>query len=111
MYLSYMLLLGDVAVNVYCCARDRARLSHCVRARLPGSPPINRLAAPCPPWNDDVVHDYHFTVYALSVKSLDLPKDFDGAAALAAMKGKILAQGVVIGNYSQNPAKGAKVDK
>jgi Raf kinase inhibitor-like YbhB/YbcL family protein len=66
---------------------------------------------PCPPWNDDVVHDYHFTVYALSVNSLDLPKDFDGAAALDAMKGKILAQGVVIGNYSQNPAKGAKVEK
>jgi Raf kinase inhibitor-like YbhB/YbcL family protein len=66
---------------------------------------------PCPPWNDDLVHDYHFTVYALNVKSLDLPKDFDGAAALDAMKGKILAQGETIGNYTQNPAKGAKPEK
>ena len=66
---------------------------------------------PCPPWNDDDVHDYHFTVYALSVSSLDLPKDFDGPAALDAMKGKILAQGDVVGNYTQNPAKGAKPDK
>jgi Raf kinase inhibitor-like YbhB/YbcL family protein len=40
---------------------------------------------PCPPWNDDLVHDYHFTVYALSVGSLNLPKDFDAAAAQDAM--------------------------
>jgi Raf kinase inhibitor-like YbhB/YbcL family protein len=63
---------------------------------------------PCPPWNDDVMHDYHFTVYALSVKSLDLPKDFDGGAALDAMKDKILAQGELVSPYTQNPAKGAK---
>jgi Raf kinase inhibitor-like YbhB/YbcL family protein len=64
---------------------------------------------PCPPWNDDVVHEYHFTVYALSVNSLGLPKDFDGPAAQDAMKGKILAQGELLGMYTQNPAKGAKV--
>lgn len=66
---------------------------------------------PCPPWNDEIVHHYHFTVYALSVKSLGLPKDFDAEAALAAMKGKILAQGEELGLYTQNPAKGAKVSK
>lgn len=64
---------------------------------------------PCPPWNDDLVHRYHFTVYALSVPSLDLPKDFDAAAAMDAMKGKILAQGEELGLFTQNPAKGAKV--
>lgn len=63
---------------------------------------------PCPPWNDDLVHHYHFTVYALSAKSLNLPKDFDGPAAQDAMKGKILAQGEEFGLYTQNPAKGAK---
>jgi phosphatidylethanolamine-binding protein (PEBP) family uncharacterized protein len=56
-----------------------------------------------------VVHDYHFTVYALSVSSLNLPKDFDGPAAQDAMNGKILAQGELLGAYTQNPAKGAKV--
>jgi hypothetical protein len=66
---------------------------------------------PCPPWNDEVVHHYHFTVYALSVDSLNLGANFDGAAALAAMKDKIVAQGEVIGLYTQNPAKGAKVEK
>jgi len=64
---------------------------------------------PCPPWNDDNLHHYHFTVYALSVGSLNLPKDFDGPAAMEAMKGKILAQGEELGLFTQNPAKGAKV--
>ena len=66
---------------------------------------------PCPPWNDDVVHAYHFAVYALSASSLDLPKEFDGPAAQDAMKGKILAQGETVGLYTQNPAKGAKASK
>jgi Raf kinase inhibitor-like YbhB/YbcL family protein len=64
---------------------------------------------PCPPWNDAVVHHYHFAVFALSVKSLDLPPDFDGGDALESMKDKILAQGEVVGLYTQNPAEGAKI--
>lgn len=66
---------------------------------------------PCPPWNDENIHHYHFTVYALSVPTLDLGKEFDGPAAMAAMKGKVLAQGGVLGLYTQNPAKGAKLSK
>ena len=66
---------------------------------------------PCPPWNDENIHHYHFTVYALSVKTLNLAKDFDGAAAMAALKDKVLAQGEVLGLYTQNPAKGAKMPK
>lgn len=66
---------------------------------------------PCPPWNDEIVHHYHFTVYALSVKSLGLPGGFDATAALDAMKGEILAQGEELGLYTQNPAKGAKVSQ
>ena len=63
---------------------------------------------PCPPWNDEVVHHYHFAVFALSARRLDLPPDFDGAAALEVMKDKILAQGEAVGLYTQNPV-GAKV--
>ena len=66
---------------------------------------------PCPPWNDENVHHYHFTVYALSVKSLGLPADFDGPAAVAAMKGKVLADGKLDANYTTNPTTGAKVPK
>jgi hypothetical protein len=66
---------------------------------------------PCPPWNDENIHHYHFTVYALSVKTLNLAKDFDGAAAVAALKDKVLAQGEVLGLYTQNPDKGAVIPK
>jgi Raf kinase inhibitor-like YbhB/YbcL family protein len=66
---------------------------------------------PCPPWNDENVHHYHFTVYALSVPSLGLGKEFDGAAALAAMKDKTLAQGELPAIYTTNPDKGAVIPK
>lgn len=66
---------------------------------------------PCPPWNDENLHHYHFSVYALSMKSLNLPKDFDATAAKEAMKGNILAEGDLVTVYTQNPAKGAKVGK
>lgn len=64
---------------------------------------------PCPPWNDENVHRYTFHVYALNVKSLNMPQDFDGAAAMEAMKGKILAEGKLEAIYTTNPATGAKV--
>jgi len=64
---------------------------------------------PCPPWNDERLHHYHFTVYALSVKTLGLSGAFDAEAALAAMKGKVLAKGTSTGIFTQNPKKGAKV--
>lgn len=66
---------------------------------------------PCPPWNDEKPHHYHFTVYALSVKSLGLSGGFDAAATLAAMQGKILAQGELLALYTQNPAVAATLSK
>jgi Raf kinase inhibitor-like YbhB/YbcL family protein len=64
---------------------------------------------PCPPWNDENIHHYHFMVYALSVKSLGLGAEFDGPAVVAAMKGKVLAEGKLDATYTTDPAKGAKV--
>jgi Raf kinase inhibitor-like YbhB/YbcL family protein len=66
---------------------------------------------PCSPWNDDNVHHYHFSVYALSAASLDLHGDFSGEAAVAAMHGKVLAQGELLGVYSTNPVLIAKPKK
>jgi Raf kinase inhibitor-like YbhB/YbcL family protein len=66
---------------------------------------------PCSPWNDENTHHYHFTVYALSVPSLGLSGDFDGPAAIAAMRGKVLAEGQLLGVYSTNPAVMAKLKK
>jgi Raf kinase inhibitor-like YbhB/YbcL family protein len=59
---------------------------------------------PCPPWNDERPHHYHFMVFALSVPALGLSGAFTAPQALEAMKGKILAQGEEIGLYALNPA-------
>jgi hypothetical protein len=58
---------------------------------------------PCPPWNDEILHHYHFTVYALDVASLGLSGTFGGPEALAAMEGHVLAKGVWTGTYTLNP--------
>ena len=59
---------------------------------------------PCPPWNDEIKHEYVFTIYALSVEKLPLSGPFTGAEALEAMKGHVLAKTCVVGVYSLNPA-------
>ena len=59
---------------------------------------------PCPPWNDSIVHHYHFTVFALDVESLGLEGDFTGHDARKAMEGHILGQASHMGTYSMNPA-------
>ena len=58
---------------------------------------------PCPPWNDSIMHHYHFTVYALDVEALNLEGAFTGADALAAMKGHVLDQASHMGTYTMNP--------
>lgn len=63
---------------------------------------------PCPPWNDEVVHHYHFTVYALGVPSLNLEGRFTGPDALRALHHHILARGSWMGTYSLNPSLHAR---
>ena len=58
---------------------------------------------PCPPWNDERLHHYHFTLYALDVPTLGLSGSFGGQDALKAMKGHILAKASWVGTYSLNP--------
>lgn len=57
---------------------------------------------PCPPWNDERLHHYHFRVYALDVPSLGLVPGFSGEELERAMQGHILAQGEVVGTYTTN---------
>ena len=61
---------------------------------------------PCPPWNDEVVHHYVFTLFALDVPRLHVAEVFSGADARKAMAGHILAQASVTGLYSLNPNLG-----
>ena len=57
---------------------------------------------PCPPWNDSIIHHYHFTIYALDVAELHLSGAFTGAEALAAIEGHVLAQASHVGTYTMN---------
>ena len=57
---------------------------------------------PCPPWNDELVHEYHFKVFALDVERLGLKGTFKAQDVLKAMKGHILAQGESVGLYKLN---------
>jgi len=55
----------------------------------------NEYGGPCPPSGE---HRYFFKVYALS-ETLDIPSSSDKKALEKAIKGKILAQGELIGKY------------
>ncbi|HET8942644.1 MAG TPA: YbhB/YbcL family Raf kinase inhibitor-like protein [Rudaea sp.] len=57
---------------------------------------------PCPPWNDSIVHHYHFSVYALDC-DLGLQGRFGIGDARKAMQGHVLAQAQIVGLYSLNP--------
>ncbi|MDD2740805.1 MAG: YbhB/YbcL family Raf kinase inhibitor-like protein [Rhodocyclaceae bacterium] len=59
---------------------------------------------PCPPWNDEIVHRYVFTVYALDIDNLPLSGKFGGPEVKAAMQGHILAEANITGTYTLNPA-------
>lgn len=61
---------------------------------------------PCPPWNDSIIHHYHFTIFALDVDTLGLSGPFSGQDARDAMKGHILDQAEWVGTYSMNPSVG-----
>ena len=60
---------------------------------------------PCPPWNDERLHHYHVTVYALDTESLGLSADgdFRGADVLDALDGHVLDQAEIVGTYTTNP--------
>jgi len=59
---------------------------------------------PCPPWNDELMHHYIFTLYALDVERLPLEGHFNGATVLATLKEHTLAQASLTGTYTLNPA-------
>jgi hypothetical protein len=58
---------------------------------------------PCPPFNDELVHRYHFTLYALDVARCPVQGAFDGPAVLAAIAGHVLASASLSGTYHIYP--------
>jgi len=58
---------------------------------------------PCPPWNDERVHTYVFTLYALDIPRLPLVGRFTGAELRLAIRGHILDEALTFGTYTLNP--------
>ncbi|MBU6460276.1 MAG: YbhB/YbcL family Raf kinase inhibitor-like protein [Proteobacteria bacterium] len=58
---------------------------------------------PCPPWNDERLHHYVFTVYALDIKECNLPGNFTGPDLKNEIQNHILDSASWIGIYSLNP--------
>lgn len=58
---------------------------------------------PCPPWNDEIVHRYVFTLYALDVATLPVDGKLTGPQVREAIKGHVLAEARLTGTYSLNP--------
>jgi phosphatidylethanolamine-binding protein (PEBP) family uncharacterized protein len=58
---------------------------------------------PCPPWNDSIVHHYHFTLYALDVERCPIEGELTGPRVREAIEGHVLAQASLVGTYAINP--------
>lgn len=59
---------------------------------------------PCPPWNDERLHHYHFQLYALDVAGLGLAHGFKLPQLREALAGHVLASAELVGTYAINPA-------
>lgn len=58
---------------------------------------------PCPPWNDERLHHYHFTLYAIDLETTPVDGRFTAADVLAAVEGHIIDDATLVGTYSLNP--------
>jgi Raf kinase inhibitor-like YbhB/YbcL family protein len=61
---------------------------------------------PCPPWNDAIVHHYHFTLYALDVERCPVSGVFTRDDVLEAIASHVLDKAVLMGTYAINPKAG-----
>ena len=60
---------------------------------------------PCPPWNDDLLHHYHFRVYALDVPTLGLAGRFTRARPRGPRcKAMCSREAAITGTYTLNAA-------
>ncbi len=58
---------------------------------------------PCPPWNDSLIHTYHFKLYALDIAQCDLEKSFTGTQVRDAIAGHVLQETSLSCTYTLNP--------
>lgn len=58
---------------------------------------------PCPPWNDEILHHYHFTLYALDLDKAPVEGRFTAPDLLEAIEGHVLDKASWMGTYTLNP--------
>ena len=58
---------------------------------------------PGPPWNNSLVHNYAFTIYALDVERIPVVGGFTAGQVESAMQGRVLDQATISGMYTLNP--------
>jgi Raf kinase inhibitor-like YbhB/YbcL family protein len=58
---------------------------------------------PCPPWNDEIVHHYHFKLYAIDLEKCPVGERFTAADVLTEIAGHVIAESEITGTYSLNP--------
>ena len=58
---------------------------------------------PWPPFNDSLVHQYHFALYATDLEKCPVEGAFTGQEVRAAIAGHVLAEASINGTYTLNP--------
>ena len=58
---------------------------------------------PCPPWNDSIVHHYHFVLYATDLRRCPVEGAFTGANVERALEAHVLSEVRITGTYTLNP--------
>jgi len=58
---------------------------------------------PCSPWNDELEHRYHFTLYATDLAKCPVSGRFTAAEVLKAIEGHVLDKATLTGTYTLNP--------
>lgn len=63
---------------------------------------------PFPPWNDDLLHHYVFTLYALDVDRAPIDGKFTGQQARDAIRRHVIGEAQLTGTYTLDPLLGAQ---
>jgi len=59
---------------------------------------------PCPPWNDERLHHYHFVLFATDLVRCPVEGAFTGPQLRKAIDGHVLAEARLTGTYAINPS-------
>jgi Raf kinase inhibitor-like YbhB/YbcL family protein len=58
---------------------------------------------PCPPWNDELVHHYHFQLLAIDLSRVDVEGNFTAEDVLNSINGHVIEGTEIVALYSLNP--------